>query len=233
MPRRKRIGDILLEEGLVDEGQLRSALTHQGRWGKRLGESLVDLGFISETQLIVTLSRMFRVPAVEMKKIQIKPEALQLIPGDYCEKHQVIPLAIREVEGRKQLVVAFSDPSDLTAADELRFLTNMPIYRVIGSASEIERAVRNRYPERSGYSKQEEIKEISLVKIKDGEEEDQHKIFRDGRFETFPERQLEDPGIEHRLSIVIRAMKELVKTLTKKGILSEEEGHKLFDSLER
>ena len=65
---KKRLGDVLLENGIIDEFQLRSGLAHQKKWGNRLGESLIELGFISENTLMKVLSKFFNIPSLNLAK---------------------------------------------------------------------------------------------------------------------------------------------------------------------
>jgi type IV pilus assembly protein PilB len=122
-----RLGTILLREGLISQDQLHGALQDSRANGTRLGYSLIKLGFIKEEELTRMLSRQYRVPAVDINKVQVDPRILKLLPGDIAHKHLVLPL--RRV-GRR-LTVAMANPADPGAIDQLKFVTRHDIEPVV------------------------------------------------------------------------------------------------------
>jgi len=115
---RKKIflGELLVKEGLVTEGQLKSALDEQKKTGEILGALLVRMNFVTEDNLAHLLSRYLDVEYVELTSLQIGPEVVKLIPDRLARRYGVIPL---EKKGNK-LVVAISNPQDAFVIDELR-----------------------------------------------------------------------------------------------------------------
>ena len=122
-----RLGDIFVREGLITEQQLQEGIREARTHGTRLGYALVKLGFVAEVELTRVLAKQYRVPAVDLQKVVVDPKILQLIPNDVATKHLVLPL--RRV-GRK-LTVAMVNPTDLSAIDDLKFITKMNIEPVI------------------------------------------------------------------------------------------------------
>jgi len=122
-----RLGDLLVRQGLVTQDQLRQALRDAKENGTRVGYSLVKLGFVAEEELTRMLSKQYRVPAVDLDRFTVKPEILKRVPGNMAVKHLVLPL--RKV-GRT-LTVAMANPSDMSAIDDLKFVTRMEIEPVI------------------------------------------------------------------------------------------------------
>lgn len=168
---RKKIGELLLEEGLIDNEQLSTALAHQRNWGGRIGEIVVKLGFVSEEKLLDFLSKYFRLPKVDFTKFRVPPEAIKLISPDKARKLRAVPLGVKEEKGKRFLYVAVSDPTNLSALDEIAFLTRMPIRPVITTDTAIEAAIKYYY-ENSPTPPWEALKGYAPVKKEDEPEFD-------------------------------------------------------------
>ncbi len=143
--KKKRLGEILVENQIIDEFQLKNALAHQKQWGRRLGETLVELGFISENSLIKILSKYFNIPSVNINKIDIPANIISLLSRDIAQKYWAIPLALKTINNKKQLVVAMSDPTNLEAIDEMQFTAGMQILPMVSTISSIEKALHKYY----------------------------------------------------------------------------------------
>ena len=122
-----RLGDVVLAEGLITREQLQRALDEQRQNGTRVGYNLVKLGFLQELDLVRCLARQFKLPAVDLAKIEVDPKVAKLIPVDIAMKHLV--LAVKR-EGRT-LTVAMADPTDLGVVEDLKFITRYDIFPVI------------------------------------------------------------------------------------------------------
>jgi type IV pilus assembly protein PilB len=123
-----RLGDLFVREGLITEAQLSQALVEGKRENTRLGFALVKLGFVAEEELTRMLSKQYRVPAVDLEKvISIDPKIVKAITSEQAYKHLVLPL---RKQGAK-LTVAMTNPTDLAAIDDLRFITKLTIEPVI------------------------------------------------------------------------------------------------------
>lgn len=151
MAPRKRIGDLLLEAGLISEEQLQNALREQKELKLRLGELLITRHYITEQQMIEVLEFQLGIPHVQLYKQTIETKVINMIPQKLAEQHQVLPI---KLEGNK-LVLAMSDPLDYFAIDELRMATGLRIEPVIASKDELTRAIK-RY-----YGLQESIEQIN------------------------------------------------------------------------
>jgi len=148
MPGRMRIGEILLQAGLIDRFQLESAVGHQKRWGGRLGAALVKLGFVSEDALVRALSRQLGFPAANLEGKRIAPEVLELIPAELAEKYGCIPLFVKREGGRSVLHLGLCDPGDLAAIDDLAFRTGMRIRPVLVAMTHLHDAISRAYHDR-------------------------------------------------------------------------------------
>ena len=138
---RKRLGELLMESGKINEEQLERALASQKKSGDRLGKVVVSLGFITEMDLLRLLETHLEIPLVDLSTSVPEREATQMIPGSLAERHQLIPLRKR---GNK-LIVAMSDPTNFFAIDDVRMVTNSEIEPVIASEGDIQRAISTAY----------------------------------------------------------------------------------------
>ena len=138
---RKRIGEILVEAGLIDEDGLRAALVEQRRRGGPLGRALVDMKLVPEETLVVALSHQLAVPTVDLDAIEIPQAVIDLIPGELAETHGLMPFA----QPMKFLDVAMSDPNNLHIVDELRVRTHLNVRAHLAGPKQIERAIARYY----------------------------------------------------------------------------------------
>lgn len=141
----KKLGELLLENGIIDEVQLEGALVRQKQWGGRLGENLVNQGFVSEITLLKFLSKQLNLPCADLCKVDVKPEVYNLISVQLAQKHKVLPLRIQKKETKAALYLAMSDPTNNMAIDEIRFVSGYTVHPVIAAASQIESAIERYY----------------------------------------------------------------------------------------
>jgi hypothetical protein len=145
-PQKKRLGDLLLEEGLIDRYQLQAALAEQKKWGGRLGKHLIELGILSEEVLVKVLSKLLNLPSVDVGRLTVPKNAIEYVPVKTAEKFNLVPIGIEELaSGKKTLIVAMADPTNLAALDELRFTSGCAVRPVVSGDSSIERAIRTYY----------------------------------------------------------------------------------------
>jgi type IV pilus assembly protein PilB len=138
----KKIGELLMEEGIVKPEQLKRALEEQQHTGERIGAILVKLGFITEDELVEAIARQFHVPAVTPSQLAIPKEVLGLIPLNIVQKYHAIPFGLIG----NTLNVALADPGDLFVIEDVRFLTRKTIQVHVARESSI-REVIGRYYE--------------------------------------------------------------------------------------
>lgn len=177
MAEKKKLGEMLIEKGLIDSMQLEAALGRQKQWGGRLGRNLIRLGFISEITLLKFLSSQLNFPCADLFRIRISKDACSLVPANIAKKYNVIPLQTKERGGKRFLFLGMSDPTDLMATDEIRFIPGFIINPVIATDSQIERAIEKYYDheskeieplqEKVPAIKQEEMEIIHEVPLKE------------------------------------------------------------------
>lgn len=142
---KKRLGELLVEAGLINDYQLRSALAYQQQWGGRLGAALVKLNLIEEDRLLAFFARNFRLPAIDFARIRVLPAVLGLIPKEMAVRHHIMPLFIGEEGGKPFLAVAMANPTDLGGLDEVEFATRKKVRPVVAGDDAIKRAVEYYY----------------------------------------------------------------------------------------
>ena len=157
-----KLGDLLVRDGLISQEQLRKALQEQKSSGMRLGYTLVKLGFIEETEVTKTLARQYRMPAVDLSRFEVDPKILKLVPPDIATKHVVLPL---KREGRT-LTIAIADPNNVTAIEDLKFITRCDIFPVIAGEYTLRTAI-DRYYQQSDAELQNLLKSVEA----EGEED--------------------------------------------------------------
>jgi hypothetical protein len=142
---RKKLGEIFLERGLIDEDQLNSALAYQRQWGHRLGVALVAKGFVTEGMLAKVLGEVMSLPTVDLSKADIDSEALRLVPYNTCENNDLIPISIEQRGKSRLLTIAMSDPMNVAIIDEIEFTTGCKVRPVLAMISSINSAIRKFY----------------------------------------------------------------------------------------
>ncbi len=138
----KRLGELLVEGGLITPAQLQSAITHQKIARGRLGSNLVALGYISEEVLMDFLSVQTGVPQLDVRNVSVTPEILRLVPHRLADQFTVLPISMIKP---KSLLLAMSDPSDLNAIDSARFASGLNIEPVVASHSALRKAISDLY----------------------------------------------------------------------------------------
>jgi len=138
---RKKLGEILIQAGVIDEVKLRAALSEQQRWGGQLGKILIEMKLCSEEALVQALSHQLNFPAVRLDGRDVPRKALDLVPIETCEQHALMPFGI---DG-KFLDVAMADPTNLAVIDELRIRTRLNVRAYLAGPRAIDRAITEHY----------------------------------------------------------------------------------------
>jgi type IV pilus assembly protein PilB len=142
----KRIGELLVEGGVLSQSQLEQALFAQRKDGRKLGQLLIELGLVSETQLTQTLSRQLSVPWVSLYHVDFSRSLLNLLSREIAERYCVVPILVRRV--RKQgdtLYIAMDDPTNDSAIDEIARAVSLAVKPMIACPSDIRAAIRVYY----------------------------------------------------------------------------------------
>lgn len=131
-----RLGDLLIQQGLITEQQLATALEEQKARKTKLGETLLALGYLSTAQFSNVLSEQLGIESVDLRKTGIEDAALQLVSEDIMKKYELVPFGIDKNDANI-LNVAMSDPMNLMARDDVAMITNMEVQPFFAPAYQI------------------------------------------------------------------------------------------------
>src|SRR5439155_11025332 len=143
-----RIGELLLKEKRITPDQLQQALNHQKAGGGKLGYNLVKLGLVKDEEITSLLSKQYGVPSINLSQFEIDPGVIKLIPADTAEKYQIIPLS----RAGSTLTIAMTDPTNVFAMDDIKFMTGYNVEPVVASETAVVEAIRKYYPGKNGAS---------------------------------------------------------------------------------
>src|SRR5579863_9272272 len=104
-----RLGELLVQQNVINAQQLNQAMEEQKKGGGRLGTALTKLGFVQENDLIGFLSKQYRVPSINLNDFEIDADVAKLVPREVCEKHMLVPVN----RAGSSLIIAMADPSNI------------------------------------------------------------------------------------------------------------------------
>jgi type IV pilus assembly protein PilB len=156
-----RLGDILVKDNLLSAEQLKQALDYQKQHGGRLGSCLVKLGLVSDEDITAVLSRQYGVPSINLKFYEVDPAVIRLVPQETAVRYQIVPLS----RVGSTLTIAMTDPTNVFAMDDIKFMTGFNVEPVVASESSINEAIHKFYGEA------ESVEELDKV-MKDLAEEE-------------------------------------------------------------
>ena len=132
-PEKIRLGDLLIQQGLLTDEQLKLALDEQKRSGRRLGRIVVESGYVTEEAISNGLARQLKIPFANLKHFSPKPELIALLPEAHARRHRAIVLD----ERGGALIVGFVDPTDLQAYDDISDFLRREIKLAIVTESQL------------------------------------------------------------------------------------------------
>ncbi len=160
-----RLAEILLQGGLISEEDLNKAIEIQKKEGGRLQKILVKHNFVDEKKLIAAIGEHLGIPPLDLAKVKLDPEIVELIPRNVAEFYQLIPIA----KIGNALSVAMSDPLNIFAIDDLKLMTGLDIVPIIGSESDIMEAIKTYYSKKDEMSTL--LKDIDTSDLELGKDE--------------------------------------------------------------
>ncbi len=159
---RRRLGELLVETGLLSRKKLEEALNAQSGSGKRLGQILMEMGAISEEEIAFALAMQLKIPFVDLKDYVISSDVMECLPEGVCRKFLCIPIERRD----NVLHVSMADPLDLNMIKELQFITGYNIQPAISTPSQILERIQNYYyPEKSLVDVTDEFNQEELLEF--------------------------------------------------------------------
>jgi type IV pilus assembly protein PilB len=141
-----RIGELLLKEKRITVDQLQEALNHQRQHGGKLGFNLMKLGFVKDAEITALLSKQYGVPCISLPEFEIDPAVIKLVPAETAQKYQIVPLA----RAGATLTIAMTDPTNVFAMDDIRFMTGYNVEPVVASETAVVDALLKYYGKASG-----------------------------------------------------------------------------------
>jgi type IV pilus assembly protein PilB len=136
-----QIGEMLVKENFITTDQLEIALKQQRQHGGRLGSILISLGFVEDDDITSLLSRKYGVPSINLAFFEIDPSVIKLIPIDVAQKYMVVPLS----RVGSTLTVASTDPTNVFAMDDIKFMTGFNVEPVVATEASITEALEKYY----------------------------------------------------------------------------------------
>ncbi len=137
-----RIGELLLKEKRITPEQLQEVLAFQKANGGKLGLILVKLGFAKDEEITALLSKQYGVPSINLHQFEIDPAVIKLIPPETAQKYQIIPLS----RAGATLTIAMTDPTNVFAMDDIKFMTGYNVEPVVASDGAVNDALEKYYP---------------------------------------------------------------------------------------
>ncbi len=159
--KKKRLGEMLIAEGIITELQLERALREQKDSGSRLGKVLRDLEYVTEDEIIKVLGKQMGIPHIELSTTVVDTDVICLVPELVARRYQILPLFKKD----KTLTLSMVDPLNVFAIDEIQHLTGLEIIPMVGTEREILKAIE-RYYSGSG-AMEEAIRDASLKSVGD------------------------------------------------------------------
>jgi type IV pilus assembly protein PilB len=129
----ERIADALVEDGLLSAGQIEELLEQQKKGGARLIKLIVDKSYVSEQDLAVSMGRVLNVLPINLARVSIPPEVVELLPRDTAHNYKVVPISRLE----NRLFLAMADPLNVLAIDDVKRITKLEIFPLIASEKAI------------------------------------------------------------------------------------------------
>ncbi len=142
-----RLGELLVRNKLISDMQLSKALDDQKMNGGRLGASLIKLGFVNEDGLSTFLSKQYGVPSINLNEFEIDPSVIALVPAEVTQKYTVVPVN----RAGSTLIVAMSDPSNMFAIDDIKFMTGYNVEVVVAPEKSIKDAIDKYYDQSASF----------------------------------------------------------------------------------
>jgi type IV pilus assembly protein PilB len=134
----KQLGQILIEQGLIDDEQLEQALEEHRKTPKSLGRVLIDLGLIKESDLVRALAEQVGLEFVDLADYPVDAALTTLLPDSLARRYRAIPIGERD----GKLLVAMSDPANVYALDDIRTITGRDVQPMVATAADVEQAIQ-------------------------------------------------------------------------------------------
>ena len=137
--KKKRLGELFVDQGLINTNQLKDALRKQAQVGGQLGSILVEMGYITTDTLLNFLSQQLGVPSVNLLKLDISPDILNLMPLEKIRTMKVLPINVNE----SAITLAMVNPRDMISIRDIEFSFGRKVNPVVVAASQMDAAIQS------------------------------------------------------------------------------------------
>ena len=137
----KNIGEVLIDQGVINHEQLNTAIDHQNKHGGLLGEILVELKFATEVDIAQALTCQYGFPFLPLSSYEIDPEVIGAIPEHVCRQFCLVPVD----KIGKSLTIAMSNPLNVQAVENLELITGCTVQTFVSTSTEIKQAIEKYY----------------------------------------------------------------------------------------
>lgn len=216
---KKRLGEMLIEAGLINELQLISAIGQQRQWGGRVGSLLIRMGFVDEQSVASVLEKQRGEKCISLLDKEIPQEALNAVKYEVAKKYCIVPINL----DKRTLTIAMSDPTNLKTLDELSFMLGLKIKPLLALESEIKSTIAQYY---EGVKHDGKVHRIDTEKIA----ENMHMLRNEPIITPLPK---EIPERAIKKETTIKTILEAVVTLLMdKGLITKEEFVKRIEEID-
>ncbi len=154
-----KLGDMLMEAGLITSAQLNEALEVQKQEGGRIGYILTKLGFVTDDEITSFLSRQYGIPAVNLEHFDVTDDVIKRIPMEVAQRYTILPLS----RTGSTLTIAMADPTNIYALDDIKFITGLNIEPVVASEYSIRQGIEKYYGTESAIELRKVMQDLATL----------------------------------------------------------------------
>lgn len=170
---KNRLGDLLVRNNLLTPEQLAKAVTEQKMNKERLPETLIRLKYITEDDLAAFQSRQYGAPLIDLAEFEVDLNVVKLIDAEVVQKYHLIPIS----RAGATLIVAMSDPSNIFAIDDIKFMTGHNVEVVVATEGAIKAAIDKYYDQSASLADvMGDLDDIDLEVVEDNEQVDLNEL---------------------------------------------------------
>ncbi|UCE79897.1 MAG: hypothetical protein JSV13_04475 [Nitrospiraceae bacterium] len=220
---KKKLGQMLVDEGLIDNTQLQSALAYQRQWGGRLGSIFLKKGFVSEKDMSALMEKQLGQKCISIESYgSPSHDVLNMVRLDIAKKYTIFPVKFE----KNSLLLAISDPTDLKTLDDLRFLLGVRLKPLLALESDIQRAIGIYYEGldvgRAHSVDKEKMAEM-ITRSMHGDTKHTDSDRKSGQLEPAYEKTGQKAGAPHKERTQKLIIESVIDLLISKGVFTREE----------
>ncbi len=166
--RRKQLGQILIEEGLVTEKELEEGLAHQAQHGGAIGRVLIDLGVVTDNDILLAIAKQAGMDIIDLEHLEIPKEVVDMVSPSVAQVYRIVPVSFED----GVLTVAMADPLNVNAIDDLRFMLNCDVSGAVSNEGAVNEAIEKYYgaETESIADLVKDIDDDDMVEIREGDD---------------------------------------------------------------